>query len=96
MSQNVWGYWDCPYCDTKKIRGDNKHCPNCAAPIEPGTKFYMDKQDKLHPDYVPEEQKSTAANRECLYCHAQNDAKLTYCPNCGTHKGESAPPPPPP
>ena len=41
MGKHIWGYWDCPYCDSKGIRGDNRSCPFCGAPVQPGIKYYM-------------------------------------------------------
>ena len=31
---DVMGYWDCPVCQTKKIKGTLRDCPNCGAPIK--------------------------------------------------------------
>ena len=86
MSDHVWGYWDCPYCDTKGIRGDNKSCPNCGAPVLPGTKFYL-KNDVR--EYVEESQKNTQANWICEYCDSQNDARDEFCRNCGSPREEA-------
>lgn len=37
---NVWSYWRCPSC-RNIIRGDNKSCPCCGAPIPNGVKYMM-------------------------------------------------------
>ena len=79
---NVWGYWKCPSCGTVS-RGDVKHCPNCAAPIPPGTRFFVDPNQI---EQVSKEQESKEANWICEYCFAQNDAKDTVCKNCASLK----------
>ena len=42
---DVMGYWDCPVCQTKKIKGTLRDCPNCGAPRGKDVKFYMDGED---------------------------------------------------
>ena len=39
---DVMGYWDCPVCQTKKIKGTVRDCPNCGAPRGKDVRFYMD------------------------------------------------------
>ena len=103
MGKHIWGYWDCPYCDSKGIRGDNRSCPFCGAPVQPGIKYYM-KEGVL--EEVAEPEKNDAANWICEYCDAQNDARDEFCRNCGSPREEAkrnyftalppAPPPSPP
>ena len=42
---DVMGYWDCPVCQTKKIKGTVRDCPNCGAPRGKDVRFYMDGED---------------------------------------------------
>ncbi|MBO4389931.1 MAG: hypothetical protein J5825_03635, partial [Lachnospiraceae bacterium] len=72
---NVWGYWKCESCGTVN-RGDVKHCPNCAAPIPPGTKFFIDPNQI---EQVSKDQESKEANWICEYCNAQNSAADQVC-----------------
>ena len=40
MSKLVMGYWDCPICGTKEIRGDVANCPSCGR-ARGDVQFYM-------------------------------------------------------
>ena len=40
MSKLVMGYWDCPVCGTKEIRGDVTNCPSCGR-ARGEVQFYM-------------------------------------------------------
>ena len=40
MGKLVMGYWDCPVCGTKEIRGDVQNCPACGR-ARGDVKFYM-------------------------------------------------------
>ena len=86
MPNHVWGYWDCPYCGNKGIRGDNKHCPACGNPVPPDIRFYLKEDAK---EEVAESEKNDDANWICEYCSAQNDAKADVCINCGAPKSEA-------
>ena len=41
MDKLVMGYWDCQYCNSKKIKGTLRECPHCSHPRDSHTKFYM-------------------------------------------------------
>ena len=86
MGKHIWGYWNCPYCDTKGIRADNQSCPSCGAPVLPGTKFYV--KDGVREE-VEEEKINNEVNWICEYCDAQNDAHDEFCRNCGSPKEEA-------
>ncbi len=86
MADHVWGYWDCPYCNTKGIRGDNRHCPSCGTPIPPDVRYYMQSGVR---EEVSEAEKNDEANWICEYCSAQNDARDTICKNCGSPREEA-------
>ena len=87
MARHVWGYWDCPTCGNKHIRGDKKFCTNCGAPIPDNTKYYMDPNAV---EYVSESEKKYGANWICDYCNTQNSNDDLYCGNCGSPKGDAA------
>ena len=40
MSKLVMGYWDCPFCGSKGIRGDVVNCPSCGR-ARGDVQFYM-------------------------------------------------------
>lgn len=88
MGRLVYGYWDCPNCKSKGIRGDIRECPNCGNPRGSDTKFYMGQNIQ----YVPSDKASTI-NRNpdwlCSYCNALNSADLQECKGCGASKTES-------
>ncbi len=87
MGKHVWGYWDCPTCGTKHIRGDKKFCTHCGAPIPANTKYYMDPNAV---EYVAEGDERFGANWLCDYCNTQNAADDLFCGNCGSPKGDAS------
>lgn len=86
MGRLVYGYWDCPHCKSKGIRGDNRECPNCGNPRGSDIKFYMGENI----EYVPADK---AINKKpdwlCPYCDALNTATATECKGCGASRDES-------
>ena len=58
---DVMGYWDCPVCQTKKIKGTVRDCPNCGAPRGKDVRFYMDGEDVR---LTEEEEKKKEAKEE--------------------------------
>lgn len=80
MGKLIEQLWDCPYCDTKKIGGSKRECPNCSQPRREDTVFYM--PDKL--TYVDEE-KAKSINRNpdwvCPFCNSLNSDSDTICPS---------------
>ena len=40
MPKLVMGYWDCPFCGSRGIRGDVVNCPSCGR-ARGEVKFYM-------------------------------------------------------
>lgn len=86
MGNHIWGYWDCPYCGTKGIRGDNRKCTYCGIQIPPDTKYYI-KQD-VHEE-VEQSKLDSAAHWICEYCDTQNPAAANYCTNCGSPRSDA-------
>lgn len=82
----VEGFWDCEYCQTKKIGGSLRNCPNCGTPRNKDTEFYMDKKNIK---YVPEE-KAKNINRNpdwlCPYCDGLNSDDDKICVSCGSER----------
>lgn len=88
MGRIVEGFWDCPYCDTKGIRGGISECPTCGKVRDASTKFYLDKSNMR---YLSEEEKKTIPNGPdwfCPYCESYNRSDLTVCSECG-HERDS-------
>lgn len=85
----VMAYWDCPYCNTKKIKGTDQVCPNCAHQRDKDIKCYMD-QGNI--EYLSEEEaknKGKGADWICPYCDSLNSIQDTTCIACGAPKEEA-------
>ena len=87
MSKNrkIYGYWDCKYCGTKAIRGDNRNCPNCNHARDGDIKFYMLSEN----DYVEQENLHKFSEQPdwlCQYCNSYNPSNANACLSCGASK----------
>lgn len=82
----VVGYWSCPYCDTKNIRGNLRNCPNCGKARDDSTHFYL---NPLNIEYASEEENRTV-NRNpdwiCIHCQQLNSDNDTHCISCGSER----------
>ena len=86
----VMGYWDCPFCQTKKIKGTLQDCPNCGATRTKDVRFYMDTD---HVEYLSGEEaahKGKGADWMCSWCRSYNSVERTTCKNCGAPKEEQS------
>lgn len=82
---DVMGYWDCPMCQTKKILGTERNCPNCGMPRGEDVKFYMDGPEvKLTEEQ--QQKKGKGADWMCEYCGGYNSALDTACVSCGAER----------
>lgn len=89
MSEKIIvGYWDCRSCGAKKIRGTNKKCPNCGAPMG-DTKCYIDVKNKEYLDDKTSKDYGKGPNWICPYCENQNRYYSQYCEGCGAPKADS-------
>ncbi len=86
MAKNVWGYWDCPFCCAKTIRGDKTECPHCGHARGQNVRFYM-REGVL--EYVPPEDTNKKQNWVCSFCDNQNAWELTQCAYCGARRDEA-------
>lgn len=88
MGRLIQGYWDCKHCDTKKISGLDKKCPNCGKTRDNSTVFYMDETSPYIDDDVA---KTISRNPDwlCEFCGSLNSDNLTECYNCGATKEDS-------
>ncbi len=100
MGKLVMGYWDCPYCDTKGIRGDSAVCPSCGRP-RGEVVFYIKGQaqdeerradDVADIEYVDEET-AKYVNRNpdwyCSFCETLNSDNAETCQSCGASRKDS-------
>lgn len=83
----VMGYWSCPYCETKNIKGNFRNCPNCGKARDNSTTFYL---NPLKIEYASEEENRTV-NRNpdwiCTHCQQLNSDNNTRCISCGSVRG---------
>ena len=84
----IEGLWDCSYCDTKRIGGLTKHCPNCGHPQDETTEFYMGEKIEYLEDEIAA-QYGQGADWHCPYCGSLNRVHFKFCCNCGASKEES-------
>ena len=100
MSKLVMGYWDCPFCGSKGIRGDVVNCPSCGR-ARGDVQFYMkdydegetrEENDRADVEYLSEEQaKYVSKNPDwyCSFCNSLNSDNAQFCGNCGASRAES-------
>lgn len=84
----LMGYWDCKYCDTKKILGTERVCPNCGRPRGKDTKFYLD-GDHVELTEEQAKTKNKGADWLCPYCDTLNSALNEVCESCGSPRADS-------
>lgn len=75
----IEGYWDCPYCGKKGIRGRESACPSCGKTRAAETKFYMRETTPV----ADEASVDKGPDWFCPYCDSYNKASDTVCKNCG-------------
>ena len=85
----VMGYWDCPFCDRKKIEGTKRVCPECGNPRGSETKFYMDRDNVVALSEAEAKDKGKGADWLCPYCDKLNPVDVEFCIGCGAPKEES-------
>lgn len=86
MGKIIEGYWDCPQCGKKKIKGRFRYCDSCGRPRGKDVKFYMIETD----NYVEnEEEISKEPDWYCSFCKSLNPATSTVCESCGASQEDS-------
>ena len=100
MSKLVMGYWDCPVCGSKEIRGDITNCPSCGR-ARGNVQFYMkgynegetrEENERADVEYLNEEQaKYVSKNPDwyCSFCDSLNSDNAQFCGNCGSSRADS-------
>lgn len=83
--RKIEGYWDCPQCGKKKIRGRYRYCDSCGRPRGNGVKFYMlDRTYAENQDEISDE-----PDWYCSFCQSLNSAKSKVCESCGSSQADS-------
>ena len=100
MSKLVMGYWDCPVCGNKEIRGDVSNCPSCGR-ARGGVQFYVKgytegeslREEELSQYEQLDEQKAQEMGDKpdwyCSFCNSLNRDNAQFCGNCGATRAES-------
>ena len=84
--KRIEGYWDCPQCGTKKIKGRYRYCNSCGKPRGKETKFYMIETD----NYVEDPDAfSNEPDWYCSYCQSLNPSGSSCCESCGSSQEDS-------
>lgn len=81
----IEGYWDCPYCGSKAIRGGMQACPGCGKTRAADTKFYMLGTEPVADESVVEQ----GPDWYCPYCDSYNPHSAQSCKNCGHAREET-------
>ncbi len=100
MGKLVMGYWDCPFCGSKEIRGDVMNCPSCGR-ARGDVRFYMkdytegeirEENERADIEYV-EEKKAQEMSRNpdwyCSFCNSLNSDNVQTCGVCGASRADS-------
>ena len=82
MKYIVEGYWKCPSCGTKDIKGHVRECPNCGKPRDEDVKFYLKEFDESH----ALKDASTEPDWLCEYCGCYSPSSSQECISCGAPK----------
>ena len=100
MAKLVMGYWDCPICGNKGIRGDVVNCPSCGR-ARGDVQFYVKgyeegenlNQEELNQyEQLSEEQaQSFSKNPDwyCSFCNSLNSDNAETCGTCGASRKDS-------
>ena len=100
MSKLVMGYWDCPVCGAKEIRGDVTNCPSCGrarGDVQFYVKDYQEGQnlreeELSHFEQLDDEKAQTFSKNPdwyCSFCNSLNSDNAKFCNNCGSSREDS-------
>ena len=102
MDNLVWGYWDCPVCGKKEIRGDITSCPSCGrarGDVEFYLKGYTEGQVLSAEEHAAleteelneEEARHYGKNPDwyCPFCNSLNHDSLQVCGTCGASRKDA-------
>ena len=100
MPKLVMGYWDCPVCGNKEIRGDVVNCPSCGR-ARGDVKFYVKgytegeslREEELGRFEELDEKKAEEMGKNpdwyCSFCNSLNSDNAQVCGNCGASRSDS-------
>ena len=100
MGNLVMGYWDCPVCGNREIRGDVMNCPSCGR-ARGDVKFYMkgytegevrEENEREDIEFLSDEQASHFSDNPdwyCSFCNSLNSDNAQFCGNCGATRADS-------
>jgi hypothetical protein len=94
------GYWDCPVCGTKEIRGDVVNCPSCGrarGDVQFYVKDYQEGQNLREEELgryeqLDDEKAQTFSKNPdwyCSFCNSLNSDNAETCGNCGASRADS-------
>ena len=100
MGKLVMGYWDCPVCGSKEIRGDVTNCPSCGR-ARGDVQFYLkgyaegdvvSTQDAGNLSALSEEESEKISDNPdwyCSFCNSLNSDNKQVCGTCGASRADS-------
>ena len=100
MGKVVMGYWDCPVCGKKEIRGDVSGCPSCGR-ARGDVQFYLKGYGENETVSVQaaddlealsgEEAEKIGENPDwyCSFCNSLNKDHAESCQTCGASRADS-------
>lgn len=80
--------WDCPSCDSKRLKGRYKACPNCGQ-SRGSTPTYPDPNAQPITDDGLLELANAGPDWNCEHCGESNRGDANFCIECGAPKGSS-------
>ena len=100
MGKIVMGYWDCPVCGSKEIRGDVVNCPSCGR-ARGDVQFYLKGYGEGETVSVQAADDMEALSKEeagkigenpdwyCSFCNSLNNDSTQTCGVCGASRKDS-------
>lgn len=90
----IEGTWTCDSCGSKGIRGRHKICPSCGSPREKAEASFSFDATQSTTDAGALELAAAGRDWQCAACDASNRGDAQDCRQCGTPRGQAAPPDP--
>ena len=96
----IMGYWDCPFCGNKGVRGNVMNCPACGR-ARGDVRFYMKNaeegatltEEQLGSmEYLSEDEAKDFSDKPdwyCSFCNSLNRDNASFCSNCGATREDS-------
>lgn len=81
--------WDCEYCDTKGMWGNEWDCNGCGRPRSRRVRFYQVPNAPIVTPEIKAQMGAGSPNWYCEHCDSGNKDRDTHCQNCGAERGSS-------